>query len=242
MAARRSSAAQTISEAARHAKADELPHALCLAVCQALTVDGVALSLFTDTPSRQLLCASNDTALRLEEIQFTVAEGPCMTAASEGVPAVASSVRQRVTPWPFFGATVVEQLPEVGTVCAFPLRIVDQTLGSMEVFTRADDGLDASSMRTGAQVADAVARALLPAHGDLYDDSVFPQWQPTDVVRAHWSSTHQAIGIVAARHDMSIDCALATMRAEALRTGQTLAEITAAVLKHLPPPPPAPPA
>ncbi|MDQ0779404.1 hypothetical protein QF026_007870 [Streptomyces aurantiacus] len=237
MGARRPSvAAQAVSEAARHAEAAELPRTLCVAACDVLAVEGATLSLFTDTPARQLLCASNDTALRLEEIQFTVAEGPCIAAASEGVPAVASGLREHVTPWPFFGATVVEQLPEVGAVCAFPLRIVDQTLGSMELFTRADDGLDASSLDAGAQVADAVAKALLPAHGELFDSSVSPQWQPTDVVRAHWSSTHQAIGVVAARFGLSVDGALATMRAEAFRTGQTLAEITATVLKRPPRP------
>ncbi|MFS8201530.1 GAF and ANTAR domain-containing protein [Streptomyces sp. CWNU-52B] len=235
MAARPPSAAQTVSEAARLAEAGELPRALCAAACEVLAVDGATLALFTDTPARQLLCASDDTALRLEEIQFTVAEGPCIAAARDGVPAVASGLRRHVTPWPFFGATVVEQLPEVGAVCAFPLRVVDQTLGSLEVYTCADDGLDASSLRVGAQVAGAVARALLPAHGDLFDGSVYPQWQPTDVVRAHWSSTHQAIGVVAARFGMSVDGALATMRAEAFRTGRTLAEVTVSVLRGPPP-------
>ncbi|MEU9187164.1 hypothetical protein AB0D14_22010 [Streptomyces sp. NPDC048484] len=234
MTAPRSSAARTVSEAARHAKAGDLPRTLCQTVCEVLAADGVTLSLFTDTPARQLLCASNDTALRLEEIQFTVAEGPCISAASEGVPAVGSGLRRHVTPWPFFGATVVEDLPEVGAVCAFPMRAAEQTLGSMELFTRADGGLDAPSMRVGAQVADAVVRALLPARTKLFDDFAFPKWQPRDVVRAHWSSTHQATGVVAARSGMSIDSALATMRAEAFRTGQTLAEITAAVLR--PPP------
>ncbi|MER6137979.1 GAF and ANTAR domain-containing protein [Streptomyces sp. NPDC001815] len=234
MGARRFSAAQTVSEAARHARADDLPRTLCDTVCEVLAVDGVAFSLLTDTPSRQLLCASNNTALRLEEIQFTVAEGPCITAASQGVPAVGSGLRQRVTPWPFFGATVAEQLPEVGAVYAFPLRLADQTLGSMELFTRASDGLDASSMRAGAQVADAVVTALLPAHRELFDDFAYPRWKPQDVARAHWSSTHQAIGVVAARFGMSVEAALATMRAEAFRTGQTLAEITSAVLRRPP--------
>ncbi|PWJ05226.1 hypothetical protein DKG34_23340 [Streptomyces sp. NWU49] len=49
---------------------------MCAAVCEGLEVGGATLSLLTDIPSRQLLAASNDAALLLEEIQFTVLEGP----------------------------------------------------------------------------------------------------------------------------------------------------------------------
>ncbi|MFF3488353.1 GAF domain-containing protein [Streptomyces sp. NPDC002701] len=234
MAARRLSAAQTVADAAARAAPGELPRMLCLSVRDVLAVDGAALSLFTDTPSRQLLCASDATALRLEEIQFTVAEGPCISAASEGVAVVGGGLRQHVTRWPFFGATVVAELPEVGAVHAFPLRVADQTLGCMELYTRGEDALDGPTLRACAQVADAVVRALLPARTALFDDCAFPQWQPVDVVRAHWSSTHLAVGVVAARSGMSIAGALATMRAEAFSSGRTLAEITAAVLKRPP--------
>ncbi|WP_413755725.1 ANTAR domain-containing protein [Streptomyces sp. MMBL 11-3] len=84
------------------------------------------------------------------------------------------------------------------------------------------------------QVADAVVRALLPARTELFDAFGSPCWQPADVVRAHWSSTHQAVGVVAATYGTSVESALARMRAEAFRTGRTLAEVTAAILGRPP--------
>ncbi|MDQ0584295.1 GAF and ANTAR domain-containing protein [Streptomyces rishiriensis] len=192
------------------------------------------MSLLTDTPSRQLLCASDATALRLEEIQFTVAEGPCIAAAASGTPVLVEDLREELPRWPFFSASTAEQLPEVRAVYALPLRLDDETLGSMNLLRRREGGLDAPAVREAQQVADAVVEALLSTHTELLTGSAAPAWEPADVIRSHWSSTHQAIGVVAARLGISISDALAHMRAEAFRTGQTLAEITAAVLNRPP--------
>jgi GAF domain-containing protein len=203
-------------------------------VCESLAVDGATFSLLTDTPSRQLLCASDATALRLEEIQFTVAEGPCVTAAAEGVPVLMEDLDADLARWPFFSASMSEQLPEVKAVYAFPLRMGEETLGSMDLLRCEKGGLDAHAVRESQHVADAVVEALLSTLTELLNGSAPPAWEPADVIRSHWSSTHQAIGVVAARLDISISDALARMRAEAFRTGETLAEVTAAVLRRRP--------
>ncbi|MFG2768070.1 hypothetical protein [Streptomyces rubiginosohelvolus] len=51
------------------------------------------------------------------------------------------------------------------------------------------------------------------------------------MVRAHWADTHRAIGVVAVKEEMNTDDALALMRAQAFATGQTLAELTADILR-----------
>ncbi|MFH9706999.1 hypothetical protein ACH4MW_00460 [Streptomyces luteogriseus] len=78
-------AAARIAALAGELPTTELPRRLCSAACAALDADGATLSLLTDTPARRLLAASDATALRLEEIKFTVLEGPCITAAAAGV-------------------------------------------------------------------------------------------------------------------------------------------------------------
>lgn len=113
-------AVRLVAEAAADAPGEEVPRRVCAAVCEGLGVDGVTLSLLTDTPSRQLLAASGDAALLLEDIQFTVLEGPCITAAQTGEPVAVHDLRDGLTPWPLFGATVRERLPEVGSIYALP--------------------------------------------------------------------------------------------------------------------------
>ncbi|MEU9984206.1 GAF and ANTAR domain-containing protein [Streptomyces sp. NPDC050856] len=227
-------AARWVTEATAGVSPRELPRRLCAAVCESLGADGATLSLLTDTPSRQLLGASNAMALRLEEIQFTVLEGPCISAASSGEPVVAEDLPGTPTPWPLFGASMREQLPEVHAVYAFPVYFGDYVLGSLDVLALRPGTLGEATMRQGPHVADAVAAALVPARAQLITGGEAPDWEPEDIVRAHWFDTRRAVGTVAARRGLGPEEALALMRAQAFRTGQTLAAITAEVLSRPP--------
>ncbi|MFF8974858.1 ANTAR domain-containing protein [Streptomyces sp. NPDC014995] len=62
-----------------------------------------------------------------------------------------------------------------------------------------------------------------------------PTWEPEAVVRAHWFDTARAIGVLVARRGLTADDALALMRAEAFRSGKSLADITADILGDPPP-------
>jgi hypothetical protein len=229
-----SGTARLVAEAAAGTEPNELPRRLCAAVCEGLDADGVTLSLLTDTPARQLLAASNAMALRLEEVQFTVLEGPCIAAAATGEPVLVTGLSDSVTPWPLFGASMREQLPQVEAVAGFPLRFGDYVLGSMDLLSLRPAGWDEDAVAEGLETARAVAAALVPAYSQLLTEGGFPAWEPAEVIRGHWFDNHRAVDIVAARLGCGVDDALALMRAEAFRTGQTLAEVTADVIKEQP--------
>lgn len=130
MTAEAMKAVRLVTEAAAGTPGEEVPRRVCAAVCEGLGVDGATLSLLTDTPSRQLLAASDDAdALLLEEIQFTVLEGPCISAARTGEPVAVDDLRHELTPWPLFGAMAREKLPGVGSVYALPLFFGDYVPG-----------------------------------------------------------------------------------------------------------------
>jgi hypothetical protein len=61
-----------------------------------------------------------------------------------------------------------------------------------------------------------------------------PAWEPEEVVRAHWFDTARAVGALASRQGLTPENALAGMRAEAFRTGRSLADITADILRDPP--------
>ncbi|MFI9771223.1 GAF and ANTAR domain-containing protein [Streptomyces sp. NPDC052415] len=234
MTAEAMKAVRLVAEAAAGNPSQEVPRRVCTAVCEGLGVDGATLSLLTDTPSRQLLAASDDAALLLEEIQFTVLEGPCITAAQTGEPVAVDDLRQQLTPWPLFGAMACEKLPEVGSVYALPLFFGDYVLGSVDLLARRPHALDESALEQASHVADAVTAALIPTREILLTGNDAPAWEPEQVVRAHWFDTSRAVGAVAARRRISPEDALALMRAEALRTGRTLADITTDILRDPP--------
>ncbi|OUD01079.1 GAF domain-containing protein [Streptomyces swartbergensis] len=224
-------AARLVAEAAAKAPAEEVPRRVCGAVCEGLGMDGTTLSLLTDTPSRQLLAASDDAALLLEEIQFTVLEGPCISAARSGEPVAVNDLREELTPWPLFGATMREKLPQVGSVYALPVFFGDYVLGTVDLLALRSQALSKEALEQASHVADAVAAALLPTRDMIVTGAQAPTWEPEEVVRAHWFDTARAVGALATRRRLSPENALALMRAEAFRTGKSLSDITRDILR-----------
>ncbi|MFD6171964.1 GAF domain-containing protein [Streptomyces coeruleorubidus] len=224
-------AARLVAEAAAKAPAEEVPRRVCGAVRDGLGVDGTTLSLLTDTPSRQLLAASDDAALLLEEIQFTVLEGPCISAAHSGEPVAVNDLREELTPWPLFGATMREKLPQVGSVYALPVFFGDYVLGTVDLLALRPQALSKEALEEASQVADAVAAALLPTRDMIITGAQAPTWEPEEVVRSHWFDTARAVGALATRRRLAPENALALMRAEAFRTGKSLSDITRDILR-----------
>ncbi|MGV9255203.1 GAF domain-containing protein [Streptomyces sp. NPDC003697] len=227
-------AARMVAEAAAGARAEEVPQRVCAAVSKGLGVDGATLSLLTDTPSRQLVAASNDDALLLEEVQFTVLEGPCLAAAQSGETVAVDDLCHELTPWPLFGATMRERLPHVCSVYALPLFFGDYVLGSVDLLALRPHALGAEALEQASEVADAVSAALLGIRETLVTGTRAPAWEPEEVVRAHWFDTARAMAALVSRQGLSPENALALMRAEAFRTGRSLADITNDILRRPP--------
>lgn len=227
-------AARLVAETAADAPVEKLPQRVCGAVSEGLGVDGATLSLLTDTPSRQLLAASSGAALRLEEIQFTVLEGPCIASAQTGEPVAVHDLRHELTPWPLFGATVRQQLPQLESVYALPVFFGDYVLGTIDLLALRPHALGDETLDQASQVADAVAAALMTTREMLLTGTRAPAWEPEEVVRAHWFDTTRAIGTLVARQGLTAGDALALMRAEAFRSGQSLSDVASAVLRDPP--------
>lgn len=230
MTAEATKTARLVAEAAANAPLEEVPRRVCDAVCDGLGMDGTTLSLLTDTPSRQLLAASNDAALMLEDIQFTLLEGPCISAAHTGEPVAVNDLRHELTPWPLFGAAMREKMPQVESLYALPFFFGDYVLGTVDLLALRPHALSTEALSQTSAVADAVTAALMTTREMIITGSRAPAWEPEEVVRAHWFDTARAVGALAAQRGLTREDALAVMRAEAFRTGKSLADITTAIL------------
>ncbi|MFJ8804124.1 GAF and ANTAR domain-containing protein [Streptomyces sp. NPDC102487] len=208
----------------------EAPYRLCRLLEHSLPVDAVTMSLLTDTPARQMLGASNKMATAVEEIQFTVLEGPCIAAAASGEPVHLTDWTTGSQQWPLFVSTLRERWPDIAAIHAFPMWFGDYCLGSVDFISRVPGGMPTEAVEQAAEAVDALGEALLPAQGLLAGHDEEPLWEPADLVRAHWSDTHKAVGIVMLKTGVSAEAALAMMRAQAFATGRTLAEITVDIL------------
>ncbi|MDG4858526.1 GAF and ANTAR domain-containing protein [Streptomyces sp. T-3] len=208
-----------------------LPQRLCSVMQESLSMDGASLSLFTDTPHRQLLCATSPAALRLEELQFGLGEGPCVTAAETGTKVIVSDVRQNLSRWPLFGPCAQDQLPDVGAIYAFPLQHgAHRALGAADVLCHQPLDPDPDIIERGVVAARITAMALVTVYQATYDRGRLPPWEPVDVLDTYWGATHRAVGMLAECRDITIDEALARMRARSFGSGRSLPDIAKEVL------------
>src|SRR5664279_5535789 len=56
---------------------------LCLAM---LDVTGAGISMVTEAGNRGVVCATDYVAAQIEDLQFTLGEGPCIDSVRSGVP------------------------------------------------------------------------------------------------------------------------------------------------------------
>nr|WP_275410105.1 GAF and ANTAR domain-containing protein [Streptomyces sp. SID14478] len=205
-----------------------LPDRLCEALRVSASMDAATLSLFTDTPHRQLLCATSDAALRLERLQFGLGEGPCVTAAREGAQVIVGDLRHDLSAWPLFGPCAQEQLTDVGAIYAFPLfSDTGSTLGTADLLCHRPLAPDPDAVEAAALAVRAASGALMRTFREtvVEGSSDLPPWEPEDILDSYWGLTHIAVSATAGALGITDDEALARLRARAFGTGRSLPDV-----------------
>ncbi|NGO79838.1 GAF and ANTAR domain-containing protein [Streptomyces sp. YC504] len=221
---------ERIRAAADEAPEERLPQRMCAAMCEALPVDGATFSLLTHFPQRQLLCASDDVGIRLEELQFESGQGPCIMASATAHVVLWEDVREHRALWPLFGPLLREHLPQVGAVYAFPLLTGGQCVGAVDLFRYEPKPMDDFTVREALAGAAEIAKVLqVHAMNRLFTDDL-PPWEPAEVIEAHWGTTHLATGVLAEQWGVGPEAALDRMRARAIAEGIPLPDLAAHVL------------
>lgn len=161
----------------------------------------------------------------LEEVQFDLGEGPCLDAVLHGEPAlepdVAGAGRQR---WPRFSAAALDL--GVAAVFSFPLQAGATRFGALDAARGTAGDLDTEQLEHALRLAELASETvlLLQATGVRRGgESVGPMSSQRFVV-------HQATGMVSAQADISVDDALAWLRARALRIQIPLDDLAADVV------------
>lgn len=196
---------------------------ICRACIDGLGIDGASISLLTGTASRETVCASDATAARVEDLQYTLGEGPCIEAAVTGRAVLVPDVRDaaRESRWPVFAAAVSEQTG-VGGLFALPLQLGAINLGVLDLYRTAPGPMSAAELRDALRGADTAALMLLgltSAPGGTWDNS--------------WSSraeVHQATGMVIAQLGIGAQAAFARLRGYAFSNERLLGDVAREVV------------
>ncbi len=199
------------------------PKRICELCVSVLGISGAGIAMVTQAGNRGVVCATDDVSARIEELQFSLGEGPCVEAVSTGVPVLIADLLESdgaaVDRWPLFmdGA----RLAGVRAVFAFPLRIGAIVVGALDLYCDQPGDLDGVQLSAALMAADAAALALL--HLDTGGVTGFAD--DFESRGSYQMQVHQATGMVQVQLDVTTEEAFLMLRARAFTMGRPLAEV-----------------
>ncbi|MFD3580448.1 GAF domain-containing protein [Streptomyces sp. NPDC058644] len=195
----------------------ELPQRLCEAYQQAMGADSVVLSLMPHTAHWHLVHATSPLARQGEETQFTLGDGPTITASACAHPVLVPDLR--TSTWPL-NTQFAEYLPTARTVLAIPVMLRARDLGVVTLYYTQPRTVTENEIEHAQCAAYLAVEPLLQARETLTADG--KDWPG---VCARWRTVHQAIGMVTARLDCPAIDALDLLRSYSFTTGRSLPDI-----------------
>jgi hypothetical protein len=208
---------------------------LAASCAHALGVPGVSLSLAVDAQEGpELIWCCGDASARVEDLQFTLGEGPSPDSARSGSP-VSTADLEALDPdrWPALRAAITEaDLPVRGLFC-FPLRLGAIHVGVLSLLDPRPGALLERQTEDALTLASALTAWYLGGDGtDLRpgpdppgtDDRAAPS---ADLNRAE---VHQATGMVSVQLGVPLAQALLRLRAHAYATSAPLNRVAADVV------------
>jgi hypothetical protein len=206
----------------------DLLQRVCRAAVAPMSASGTGISVMTADGTRGVFAASDPMSERIEELQFTLGEGPCIDAFAGRQPVLAADLSEAATyRWPVYAPAA--QDGGVLAVFAFPLQIGAVRLGVMDIFRDRTGPLTDAELRTAFTFADVTMEVLL----DMEEKRLSRGGDGYEVVAVgHRPELFQAQGMVMVQLGVSIGEALVRLRAYAYAENRRLEDVAHDVVER----------
>jgi GAF domain len=197
---------------------------ICELCISELGVTGGGISMVAPGGDRGVVCATDEVAAHIEDLQFTLGEGPCVEAIQTSAPVLIEDLSAphdpQVRRWPAFSQGAFTR--GAGAVFAFPLRVGSVNVGALDLYRSTPGAMSPNELTGALLAADAAANALVQIEIESEGRDLS---RAADLQGAHHMQVHQATGMVTVQLDVPIEDALSMLRARAFSTGLPLAEV-----------------
>ena len=133
-------------------------------IVEVMPVTAAGVTLISPGAKPRYVAASDSSALRFEELQTELGEGPCVAAYRTGAAVSVPDLREDDR-FPAFSARALQA--GLAAVFTFPLRHGEEQLGALDLYRDATGALDAAEMSAAQTLADVAAAYLLNAQARL---------------------------------------------------------------------------
>lgn len=200
--------------------------ALCATCVEVLDLPGAGVMLRGDGVQQGVWSVSGPVMARIEDLEHTLGEGPCLDAFNSGVPVLEGDLADPGhRRWLTFAPAAVDA--GARAAFGFPLGVGDARIGSLNLYA------DRPGPLADAQYADAMLLAVVATHVVLATQAQ----APPDTLAAeladigsHQVRVHQATGMVAAQLDVGVAEASAILRARAWASDRPISAVAADVV------------
>lgn len=194
-----------------------------------LGADASGILLADARGSLALVAASSDQVRLLELFQLQTEEGPCLDCFRTGQIVTCPDLAATPQRWPRFAVAAHEG--GYAAVQAFPLRLRDQTVGAMNLFSHTPGSPSAETSAVAQALADVATIGITHERTLRQHQLVTEQLQYALNNRV---TIEQAKGMLAERAHISLSEAFTRMRSHARGTNQRLAVVAAQVIEQDP--------
>ncbi|MEY2446224.1 MAG: hypothetical protein QOE00_2804 [Ilumatobacteraceae bacterium] len=190
-----------------------------------LDVSGAGVTIMSGNHSGPV-CSSDERMGRLEDLQFSLGEGPCRDAYDNGEPVTEPDLEHHLPDrWPNYTVSAV-QMGARG-VFAFPLQIGKSCFGVLTLYQDTPGPLTVQQTADSLVVADVIAKTMVSIQSRSEPPLLADEL--TDA-NAHRAEVHQASGMISVQLGIDIDQALVRLRAHAYATDQSVATVAQQVV------------
>jgi transcriptional regulator with GAF, ATPase, and Fis domain len=172
-----------------------------------------------------LVAASTEQARLLELSQLQNAEGPCLDAYRTGKAVQCADLAGADAPWPVFGGAA--RTAGFAAVQALPMRLREQVLGALNLFSVVPAPLDADTVSLGQALADAATIGIVHQRAMARSEIVAEQLQAALNSRI---VIEQAKGFLAERLALTVEDAFTVLRRYARDNNRKLTDTAADII------------
>jgi transcriptional regulator with GAF, ATPase, and Fis domain len=201
-----------------------------------LAVSAAGVMLADPRGQLRVAAASSEEAGLVELFQIQNDQGPCLDCCRTGQPVTAADLAGQGQRWPRFADAATRA--GFGAVHALPMRLRDQVIGALNLFSAGTGQLGPAGLRIGQALADVATIGLLQERNVRRAETLAEQLQAALNSRV---VIEQAKGKLAERTGLDMDQAFTLLREQARNTNQRLTDVARHVIDSpaadFPPPP-----
>jgi GAF domain-containing protein len=194
---------------------------LCAVCAEITSMSGAGIMLMPGDKPQGSVCTTNAVSTLIEELQYTLGEGPCVDAHRHHVPVAEPDLAHPATiRWAEFSRSAVAA--GARAVFGFPVSIGEIHIGALNLYRDHPGSLTHDQHADALVLADVAARAIITMQSSAAPGTLGPALESGGNFRF---VVHQAAGMVAVQLGMPVDDALLLLRARAFTSGRTVSEI-----------------